>query len=112
EREETHANAEPSLRHGAFEAVEDREPRCRELGLRVAADDRAHEQRRVALRSLTAQCAVTTVGHQAARQRWKRMDDAKALEIATTAAFRGGRAARDQIGPPGNPRRQAASAAL
>ena len=102
EREEAHPDPELGLLHHALEAVKDREPRRGELGLGVRAHDRPDEPAFLAFRGLTVQRAVFTVGgHQADRRKWERMDDEKALDLATRAAFRGGRAALARLGTPG-----------
>jgi len=101
EREEAHPDPEPGLLHHALEPVEYREPRCWQLGLGVRAHDRADQEPLLAAGGLTTHGAVSTVGHQAARRRWEPMDDAQALDIATRAAFKGGRAALARLGTPG-----------
>jgi len=92
EREEAHADPEPGLLHHALEAVEDREPWCRQLGLRVRAHDRTDQE---SLR-LVHPCnpPFPTI-------RLAQMDDAQALDVATRAAFKGGRAALARLGTPG-----------
>jgi len=84
EGEEAHTDPQPGLLHHALEAVEDREPRRRQLGLGVRTHDRADQESFLAVHGRVA-----------------RMDDAQALDIATRAAFKGGRAALARLGTPG-----------